>query len=230
MQELRKAQERGRTQIDWLDSWHSFSFGNYHDRRRMSFGPLRVINDDIIAPGQGFGTHGHANMEIITVVLSGVLEHKDSLGTGSQIRPGDIQKMSAGTGIEHSEFNASETEACHLYQIWIIPEKKGVEPAYQQINLGEATKGKFALAASPDGTGGSISLYQDCRMYIGDFSAGEQVSRDLRKKPTWLHVASGSAEVNGIAMSAGDALAMNEEASLSISVTANDTKILLFAF
>jgi quercetin 2,3-dioxygenase len=175
----RPGEERGRTRISWLDSRHSFSFGEYYDPRHMGFGPLRVINEDWVAPGAGFPTHGHRDMEIVTYVIEGALEHKDSLGTGSIIRPGEVQRMSAGTGILHSEFNPSRTDPVHLLQIWILPSEQGVEPSYEQKPIpAEGRTGRFATIAAPDGEGG-VRIRQDARILAAEIPAGVAVAHDL---------------------------------------------------
>jgi redox-sensitive bicupin YhaK (pirin superfamily) len=226
---LRKAHDRFHTKIDWLDSWHTFSFGHHYDPKHMGFGPLRVINDDRISGGGGFPTHAHRDMEIITVVLSGALEHKDSLGTGSVIKPGDVQKMSAGSGIRHSEFNSSQTDSCHLLQIWIIPDKDGVKPAYEQIHFApEKRRDRWCLAAAPGGAEGSISLYQDARMFIADLSVGKTLSYDaLKDRNIWAHVATGKVEANGTALSEGDGLAVTGGEQLTFTGKETGT-VLLF--
>ncbi|MDB4980132.1 MAG: quercetin 2,3-dioxygenase [Myxococcales bacterium] len=212
------AAERGHTKIDWLDSHHTFSFGEYHDPAHMGFRALRVVNDDRVAPGRGFPTHGHADMEIISYVLEGALEHKDSLGTGSVIRPGDVQRMSAGTGVRHSEFNASRTEPVHFLQIWIIPDRRGHAPGYEQKAFSEADRrGRLRLVGSPDGREGSVSLHQDVALYVGLFDEGETATLALRAgRHGFVHVATGAATVNGRKLVAGDGLAVSEETALQI--------------
>src|SRR3954470_15502075 len=196
---LRKSEERGRANFGWLDSKHSFSFGHYHDAKNMGFGPLRVINDDRVAPGGGFPTHPHSDMEIISYVLEGALEHKDSLGTGSVIRPGDVQRMSAGTGIRHSEFNASETKPVHFLQIWIIPERRGLAPSYDQKAFADDEKrGKLRLVGSRDGRNGSVIIHRDVDLYASLLSAGEIVTHELSAgRGAWVQVARGSVTLNG---------------------------------
>jgi redox-sensitive bicupin YhaK (pirin superfamily) len=178
---IRHAAERGIANFGWLDSRHTFSFGEYHDPKQMGFGPLRVINEDRVSPGQGFGTHGHKDMEIISYVLEGALEHKDSIGTGSVIRPGDLQVMSAGTGIRHSEFNHSKTDPVHFLQIWVIPDREGIAPRYEQKTFGDADKrGKLRLVDSPDGRDGSVVVYQDVEIFAALLDAGEHVNYALQ--------------------------------------------------
>jgi redox-sensitive bicupin YhaK (pirin superfamily) len=208
---IRRSEERGHAQHGWLDSHHTFSFADYHDPRHMGFRALRVINEDRVAPGQGFGTHGHRDMEIISYVLEGALEHKDSLGTGSVIHPGDVQRMSAGTGVRHSEFNSSKTEGLHFLQIWIIPDKAGYAPSYEEKNFSAADKqGRLRLVASPGGTDGSVTLHQDASLYAGLFSAGESATYALPAgRHAWIHVARGKVTVNGEALSAGDAASVD---------------------
>jgi len=180
MQALRRAQDRGHARHGWLESWHSFSFADYFDPRHMGFSALRVINDDVIAPAQGFGTHGHRDMEIITYVLSGELANRDSMGNGSTIRPGDVQRMSAGRGVQHSEFNASRTDPVHLLQIWIEPNVRGIEPGYEEKHFGTAEKrGRLRLIASPDAADGSVTIHQDARVYAGLFDAGERAVLEI---------------------------------------------------
>jgi quercetin 2,3-dioxygenase len=176
----RPAAERGHARFDWLDSRHSFSFGNYHDDRYMGFGPLRVINEDVVAPGSGFGTHGHRDMEIVTYVLEGALEHKDSLGTGEVIRPGEVQRMTAGTGIQHSEFNPSPDAPVHLLQVWLLPERNGMAPGYEQREFPLGEKDRLHLVASRDGREGSLTIHQDVDLLAGRLSSGAVVERRLR--------------------------------------------------
>lgn len=225
---LRAANDRFHTKIDWLDSWHTFSFGHHHDPRHMGFSDLRVINDDIVHGGGGFATHPHRDMEIITVVLSGALAHKDSLGNGSTIEPGDVQKMSAGTGILHSEFNASPTEAVHLLQLWIMPNQKGVKPAYWQKRFPqEARQGRFCLVVSPDEAEGSIPIYQDARLFVADLKVGQTLEQKLDTgRKYWLQVATGSMQANGQVLNAGDGLAMTQENLLGIVAQTESTAIL----
>src|SRR6478672_2863457 len=227
--QIRKANERGHVQIGWLDSYHTFSFGNYYDPAQMGFRSLRVINDDRVAPKAGFDTHGHRDMEIITYVLEGALEHKDSLGTGSVIYPGDAQRMTAGTGILHSEFNHSSTTPVHLLQIWIIPEKQGLTPSYEQRAIPlEEKLGKLRLIASRDGRNGAVTVHQDVELYVSVLKAGDNVSYDLKPhRHAWLHVARGAVSFNGYALTEGDAAAVSGEEQLEIS-TDSEAEILLF--
>jgi redox-sensitive bicupin YhaK (pirin superfamily) len=210
---VRKSQDRGATQIAWLDSKHSFSFGDYYDPQNMGFGALRVINEDVIAGGGGFRPHPHRDMEIVTYILSGALQHKDSLGTGSVIRPGEIQKMSAGSGIVHSEFNASRERECHLLQIWIEPSKTGIAPAYEQKPIDpEAVKNHFARIAAPDPRNGEVTLVQDAEIWAAKFDAGVETVRALeRGRRAWLQVARGTVEVCEQVVKAGDAVAISDE-------------------
>jgi redox-sensitive bicupin YhaK (pirin superfamily) len=226
---LRKANERGRANFGWLDSRHTFSFGHYYDPAHMGFGPLRVINDDRVAPGGGFPTHPHSDMEIVSYVLDGGLQHKDSIGTGSVIRPGDVQRMSAGTGIRHSEFNASKTEPVHFLQIWIVPEQRGLEPSYEQKTFAPAEKrGRLRLVASRDGRDGSITIHRDVNLYATLLGRGESVSHELAAgRLAWVQVASGSATINGTPVSAGDGVAVKDPGGLTLAGT-DDAEILLF--
>lgn len=211
---VRKAEDRGRSRIEWLDSYHTFSFSDYYDPKAMGFRSLRVINDDTVAPAGGFGTHGHRDMEIITYVLDGALEHSDSLGTGSVIRPGDVQKMSAGSGIRHSEFNHSKTDPVHFLQIWIIPDRVGVQPGYQQLHFPrEAKLGKLLLVASNEQRDGLIHVQQDAKLYVTVLENEQRVEHKLSQdRHAWIHVARGSAVVNGQILKAGDGAAITSEA------------------
>jgi quercetin 2,3-dioxygenase len=226
---LRRAEERGSANFGWLDSKHTFSFGHYFDPQHVGFGPLRVINEDRVAPGGGFPAHPHRDMEIISYVLNGALEHKDSLGTGSVIRPGDVQRMSAGTGIRHSEFNASRIEPVHFLQIWIVPEREGLVPSYEQKTFGDEEKrGALRLIGSRDGREGSVTIRRDVDLYAALLSAGDQVRHDLRDgRIAWVQVARGSARVNGELLKAGDGLSTTEKGALEISGV-EDAEILLF--
>lgn len=226
---VRKANDRGHVQIDWLNSYHTFSFSSYQDPNWMGFRSLRVINDDIIAPASGFGTHGHRDMEIITYVLSGALEHKDSLGTGAVIYPGEVQRMTAGTGITHSEFNNSPSEAVHLLQIWIIPDTVGLTPSYEQKTFAAAEKqGKLRLVASRDGRDGSVTVHQDLNLYIGLLEGDEQISYQVEpSRSIWLHVAQGEMNVDDRVLTAGDAIAYPGGSHLELSSSSNG-EILLF--
>jgi hypothetical protein len=227
--EIRRAGERGHAQHGWLDSYHSFSFADYHDARHMGFGPLRVINEDRVQPGMGFGTHGHRDMEIITYVLAGRLEHKDSIGTGSVIAPGDVQAMSAGRGVRHSEFNPSPVEPTHFLQIWIEPDVTGIEPRYQQTRIADdAKRGRLRLVASPDGAEGSVRIHQDARVYAALLTGDEAVSHALAPgRRAYVHVVRGRASVNGTALGSGDAAKIERETSVRID-HGNDAEILLF--
>lgn len=227
---IRPAQARGTANLGWLDSRHSFSFGHYYDPKHMGFGPLRVINEDRVQPGGGFGTHGHSDMEIISYVLDGALEHKDSIGTGSVIRPGDVQRMSAGSGIRHSEFNHSKREPVHFLQIWLLPERQGLAPSYEQKTFAEGEKrGRLRLVASRSGRDGSLVIHQDADIYASLLDEGDQVQHALRAgRKGWLQVARGAADVNGQTLRAGDGAAVEGEPELTITATANGTEILLF--
>src|SRR5207248_9469316 len=202
----------------WLDTYHTFSFGDYYDPDHRGFRVLRVINDDRVLPGHGFPTHGHRDMEIITYVLEGVLAHKDSLGNGSLIRPGELQRMSAGTGVRHSEANPSDSEPVHLYQIWILPERQNVPPGYEQRSFPEAQRrGRLRLVASPDGRVGSLTLQQDVRLYLASLDEGRQVTHDLAPgRHAWLQVLRGGVQMNGQMFAAGDGAAVSDEATLTV--------------
>jgi redox-sensitive bicupin YhaK (pirin superfamily) len=227
---LRRAAERGVANFGWLDSRHTFSFGDYHDPRHMGFGPLRVINEDRVSPGQGFGTHGHRDMEIISYVLEGALEHKDSIGTGSVIRPGDVQIMSAGTGIRHSEFNHSQTEPVHFLQIWIVPGREGIAPRYAQKTFPAADKrGRLHLVGSTDGRDGSVVIHQDAMMFAALLDKGEQVTHALAPgRKGWLQVAHGAVVLNGNELATGDGASVEGESTLTIAAKDDGTEILLF--
>lgn len=219
MMTIRRSHERGGADHGWLKTRHSFSFADYYDPKWMGWGNLRVINEDHIAPGTGFGTHGHRDMEIVTYVLSGELAHKDSLGNGASIPPGDVQRMSAGRGILHSEFNHAPEQTTHLLQIWILPDEQGIEPGYEQKRFADEEKrGRLRLVASRDGSEGSVTIHADARLYAGLFDGGE--SAELRLDParkTYVHAVRGSLVANGEKLAAGDALLMEGEASLSIA-------------
>ena len=206
----RPAAERGHTRLDWLDSWHTFSFGDYYDPAHMGFRALRVINEDWIAPGRGFGTHPHADMEIVTCVLSGALQHRDSLGNGSMIRPGEVQRMSAGTGIAHSEFNPSETEPVHLLQIWILPEQRGLAPGYEQRQFAAGEReGRLRLVGAADGREGAVVIHQDVELYVATLPAATEVAHALGPgRHAWVQVASGSVRLDGETLAAGDGAAV----------------------
>ena len=226
---LRKSTERGHANHGWLDSNFSFSFAEYYDPAHMHFGALRVINDDRIAAGMGFGMHPHQDMEIITYVLDGAIEHKDSMGNGSVIRPGNLQRMSAGTGVRHSEFNPSATEQTHLLQIWILPANKGDAPSYEEKNFTDAEKrGQLRLVASPDGRNGSVTIHQDVKLYAGLFDGAESAEMPITMgRKLYVHLARGKAEVNGLALTAGDALMLTHETQLNIK-NASAAEILIF--
>jgi redox-sensitive bicupin YhaK (pirin superfamily) len=207
MKVTRRSQDRGHADHGWLNSYHSFSFAEYFDQDHVEFGPLRVLNEDRVAPGQGFGTHGHRNMEIISYVLEGELAHQDSLGTGSTIRPGDVQRMSAGSGVLHSEFNHEKQGVTHFLQIWIEPDKTGIAPSYEQKHFKpEDKRGRLRLIASPDGRDGSVTIHQDALVYAGLFDGRENASYELKNERGYVHVARGRITVNGNVLQAGDAL------------------------
>lgn len=226
---VRRAEERGKANFGWLDSKHTFSFGHYYDPRHLGFGPLRVINEDRVAPGGGFPTHPHSDMEIISYVLDGALEHKDSLGTGSIIRPGDVQRMTAGTGVRHSEFNASKMDPVHFLQIWIIPEADGLEPSYEQKAFAEEEKrGKFVLIASRTGCDGSLTIHRDVDLYAALVGQDESISHQLETgRSAWVQIARGSVKLNERELRAGDGAAVTEAGALAI-VGEADAEVLLF--
>src|SRR5262249_15816589 len=215
---IRKATDRGHFDHGWLDTYHTFSFGDYYDPAHTGFRSLRVINDDRVRPGQGFGMHGHRDMEIVTYVLEGALEHRDSLGNGSVLRPGELQHMTAGTGVRHSEFNPSPTEPVHLYQIWLLPERRGLEPSYEQRPFADSQpRGRRRLVASPDGADGSLTIRQDSRLYLSTLQGGETVTHALRPgRHAWLQVLRGRATLNGQSLNAGDGAAVSNEEQLRI--------------
>jgi redox-sensitive bicupin YhaK (pirin superfamily) len=225
----RPADERGRADHGWLESRHTFSFADYYDEDHMGFGALRVINEDRVRPGHGFGTHQHRDMEIISYVLEGSLAHRDSMGTGSSVTPGDVQRMSAGTGVRHSEMNPSSTEPVHFLQIWLLPERRGIEPGYEQKRFETADKqGRLRLIASRDGREGAVTVHQDVDLYAGALTAGEGASLALRPgRRAWVQVARGSVTVNGEPMGQGDGAAVTGEAALGIQATA-DAEVLVF--
>lgn len=227
---LRPAHERGTANFGWLDSRHTFSFGEYFDPNHMGFADLRVINEDKVAPGRGFSTHGHRDMEIISYVLEGGLEHKDSIGTGSVIRPGDVQRMSAGTGIMHSEYNASQTNPVHFLQIWILPEQKGIAPGYEQKTFSAAEKqGQLRLVGSRDGRDGSITIHQDVNLYATVLSEGDEVQHPLTAgRVAWLQVAQGTIQLNDRTLAAGDGAAIVDEPLLTLKGASDRAEVLLF--
>jgi len=228
MKMMRKATDRGHAEHGWLDSYHTFSFADYYDPKWMGFRSLRVINDDLVMPGMGFGTHPHRDMEIITYVLSGTLEHKDSLGNGRIIHPGEVQYMAAGTGVQHSEFNPSPDEAVHLLQIWILPEQKGLKPRYAEKSLVDAAPGKLTLVASKSGRDHSVSINQDADLYLAKLEPGNQVTHALTPgRHAWVHVAEGEVKFNGDTLKGGDAVALSEESRVQL-VAAKPSQVLLF--
>ena len=226
---VRKAQARGHANHGWLDTWHTFSFADYYDPGEMGFGPLRVINDDTVQPGQGFGTHGHRDMEIITYVLEGALEHKDSMGNGSIIRPGNVQRMSAGTGVRHSEFNPSPEERVHLLQIWIEPKFTGVRPSYEEKEFSDAEKkGRLRLIASPDGRDGSVTIQQDAYVYASVLDGADRATHALAPgRRAYVHVARGALEVNGMPLAGGDGLKVERAVELELK-NGRAAEVLLF--
>ena len=236
MREVIKSSDRGYADHGWLKSFHSFSFADYYNPRRMGFGPLRVINEDRIAGGTGFGTHGHRDMEIISYVLSGELAHQDSMGNGKPgganagvIRPGNVQRMSAGTGVMHSEFNHSKDGETHFLQIWVMPDRQGVTPGYEQKHFAEADKrGRLRLVASPDGAQDSVSIHQDARLYAGLFNGDERAELPLAPdRLAYVHVVRGRLSVNGEALGAGDALQLAKEAAITLEA-GEDAEVLVF--
>jgi quercetin 2,3-dioxygenase len=226
---VRRSNERGAADHGWLRSFHSFSFADYYDPAQMGFGPLRVINEDRVAPGMGFGTHGHRDMEIISVVLDGELAHRDSMGNGSVLRPGDVQRMSAGTGVRHSEFNHSKQQTTHFLQIWIEPAIQGVAPSYEERRFeADEKRGRLRLIVSADGAEGSLRMHQDARLYTSLLAAGQSVAHDAAPgRLLYLHVVRGSVRANGQSLAAGDAARLTEEHRLAIEAD-GDAEILLF--
>jgi redox-sensitive bicupin YhaK (pirin superfamily) len=226
---LRRAADRFHTNIDWLDSWHTFSFGDHYDPGQMGFRALRVINDDTVQPGQGFGTHPHRDMEILTYVLEGALAHRDSTGGGSVIRPGDVQRMTAGTGVTHSESNASQDEPVHFLQIWIVPERRGVEPGYEQTSFpAKERSGKLRLLASREAREGSVKVHQDASVYGTVLGKGERVSHQLQPgRHAWVQVARGAIDLNGERLAAGDGAAVSDERTLALQGV-DGAEVLLF--
>ncbi|HUL07634.1 MAG TPA: pirin family protein [Candidatus Acidoferrum sp.] len=227
---VRPAEQRGIANFGWLDSRHSFSFGHYYDPKHMGFGPLRVINEDRVRPGAGFDTHGHRDMEIISYVLEGALEHKDSIGTGSVIRPGDVQRMSAGSGIRHSEYNPSESEPVHFLQIWLLPDEEGLTPSYEQKTFADGEKrGRLRLVASRDGRDGSVRIHQDADLYASLLDKDGAVTHRLAAgRCGWIQVVRGAVEVNGKSLRAGDGAAASDLPTLEVKATADGSEFLLF--
>ena len=218
MMTIRRANERGHADHGWLNTYHTFSFADYYDPQWMGFRDLRVINDDLVMSGMGFGTHPHRDMEIITYILNGALEHKDSMGNGRVIRTGEVQYMAAGTGVQHSEFNPSKDEAVHLLQIWIQPDKPGAEPAYGERAYSNAEPGRLNLVASKSGRDGSLRINQDTDLWLARFSNGETVTHELKpKRHAWIHVAEGKVGLNGQSLAAGDGVAVSDEPKLELA-------------
>jgi len=226
---VRRSHERGHFNHGWLDTFHTFSFGDYFDPAHVQFRDLRVMNEDRVAPGQGFGMHGHRDMEIVTYVLSGALEHRDSLGNGEVLRPGELQRMTAGTGIRHSEFNPSETEPVHLYQIWILPEQRGLTPSYEQKKIADLGRpGAWRLVASPDAAEGSLRIHQKARLYLATLEPSQTLTREVATgRHAWLQVLRGAVKLNDVSLSAGDGVAASDEPSLQLSAT-EPSEVLLF--
>jgi redox-sensitive bicupin YhaK (pirin superfamily) len=229
MNEIRRSSERGLADHGWLKSFHTFSFADYYDAQHMGFGPLRVINEDRVEPGAGFGTHGHRDMEIISYVLDGELAHKDSMGNGSVIRPGDVQLMSAGTGVRHSEFNGSPERPVHFLQIWIEPKDRGIEPGYEEKRFtNEDKRGQLRLIASPDRAQGSVLIHQDARVYAGMFTGAERAQLSLApRRQAYVHVARGSITVNGVVLATGDALKVTRTDAVVLE-NGQDAEVLVF--
>jgi len=227
---VRRGAERGRSRLDWLDSRHTFSFAEYHDTRHMGFRALRVINEDRVAPGRGFGTHMHRDMEIVTWVLSGALQHRDSLGSGSVIRPGDVQRMSAGRGVAHSEFNASDGEPVHFLQIWVRPEVRDLPASYEQRQIpADEMRRRLRPIVAPDARDGAVTIHQDATILATRLEAGERVEHVLATgRHAWVQVASGALTLDGGTLQAGDGAALSDEASLTIAATAPGTHALVF--
>ncbi len=225
----RKANDRGHADHGWLNTYHTFSFSSYYDPKHMHFRSLRVMNEDWVHPGQGFGTHPHRDMEIVTYVLEGALEHRDSMGNGEVLRPGEFQRMSAGTGITHSEFNPSKSEPVHLYQIWLLPEKKGIEPSYEQKAFPtETMKNELRLVAARDAAGGALTIHTDARVYLSKLDAGRQVTHEIAAgRHAWLQVLRGQVTLNGQPLETSDGAAVSDESRLTIEAS-NDAEVMLF--
>jgi redox-sensitive bicupin YhaK (pirin superfamily) len=230
MIQLRPGEQRGHANHGWLDSHHTFSFANYYDPAHMGFRSLRVINEDRVAPAQGFGTHSHRDMEFISYLLEGALEHRDSIGTGSVIKPGDVQRMSAGSGVSHSEFNASKDEPVHFLQIWLVPAERGIKPSYEQKAFSDQEKrGKLRLVAAPDASQGSLTIHTDARVYAGLFEAGESAELTLGEgRAGWVHVARGKVRVNGKDLKAGDGAALESETAVRVEGLAGGGEVIVF--
>lgn len=228
MMNVRRSHERGHANHGWLDSHHTFSFANYYDPEHMGFRDLRVINDDRVRGGQGFGTHPHRDMEIISYVVEGELEHRDSMGNGSVIRPGDVQRMRAGTGVTHSEYNHSPTDTVRFLQIWVLPNESGLEPGYEQKYFGDERRGRLRLVASPDGADGSVEIAQDVRMYASVLADGEEVTHALAEgRHAWLQVVRGNMTVNGVELGEGDGVSFDEATDIAIA-SSGDSELILF--
>lgn len=227
---IRPQDQRGVANFGWLDSKHSFSFGQYYDPNQMGFASLRVINEDKVIPGKGFGTHGHQDMEIISYVLSGELEHKDSIGNGSVIRPGDVQRMSAGTGVRHSEFNASDTNPVHFLQIWIVPETTNLEPSYEEKNFSsEIQQGALTLIGSRDGRDNSVTIHQDVNLYLGSLGESDRLTYKIKEhRGVWLQVVKGKVQLNHQVLEPGDGAAIQDETEIEIVGSTPNSEILLF--
>jgi quercetin 2,3-dioxygenase len=229
MKTLRRSDERGHVNHGWLDTYHTFSFGSYYDPNHMGFRTLRVINDDKVGPGEGFGTHPHRDMEIITYVLDGALEHKDSMGNGRIIRPGEFQYMAAGSGVTHSEFNPSKKEWVHLLQIWITPERRGIKPQYAEKSAADVKEGEVALIASKTGRNGSMPINQDANLLLARLTPGQKASHQLEPgRHAWVHVAEGELVVNGETLRAGDALGLSNEAAVELVGGTAKSQALIF--
>jgi quercetin 2,3-dioxygenase len=226
---IRKASDRGLTSIDWLKSRHTFSFGDYYDAKEQGFSDLRVINEDWVAPGAGFPTHSHRDMEIITYVIDGAVQHRDSMGNGSVIRPGDVQRMSAGTGVTHSEYNPSRAEELHLLQIWIMPDRRGHPPGYEQKSVpDEEKRGRLRIIASPDGRDGSVTIHQDARLYAGVIDAGKPMGFEVTPgRRSYIHIVKGALNLNGIGLESGDGARIVEERAIEIAGR-EESEVLLF--
>ncbi len=228
MIKIRRGEERGHANFGWLDSHHTFSFGHYYDPNHMGFGHLRVINDDRVSPGRGFDAHGHQNMEIISYVLEGALEHRDSMGNGSVIRPGDVQRMTAGTGVRHSEYNHSNTDGLHFLQIWLLPEQDGLEPGYEQKHFGDERRGTFRLIASRKARDGSVTIHQDVDLYAAVLEPGDEAThRPDAGRQVWVQVAHGDIMLNGEPLRPGDGAAIRDEPVVTIEATSG-AEVLLF--